>query len=313
MALPTYDQRMLIRNPFGPYYGTNSVPAVAVDLYDQEFPAFGRYNASLVFKNLFDFTRYDDDTLNRADGLTTPGSVVLGYATFMFAGSLRGLLAVDDSFTLTASALTGETVIVDDDGADVATVCTAELLGGSFYEKRVEWTHYDFDYSISARSIMQIAPPVVSSPFRLYYQTNILPATGVQLIGSTMASWSYGGYIWEPFSESVAPTLYGTPSGDDMYVLTLEVYCHSYADDDVEVTASGSVLGASSDASSKIVGSFDTYDAQITHNTSILTSLSWPPGDMSVSGTGGGSYGISATLSRVRVALYNDGYWNYAM
>jgi hypothetical protein len=224
-------------------------------------------------------------------------------------------MGVGDEVTITASALNGKTVIVDDSGADVVTLCTADLLSGSYYLKKIDGTNYDFSGFISGRSVFD--PAAVSSPFRSYYTTVILPATGVQLTASTLARWSSSHVTGYDFSENVAPTIYSTPNGDDLYILRLLLSCTA---EDVgsgpdTMTLDASVMGLSG----SYVGTWDgTYlggDGNES-STQILTSISWPPGDMSVSGTVDGYAGYfyaSAELYRVRVALYNNGYWNYSI
>jgi len=302
MALPTYETKFLLRCPFAEYEHAYHVPTVAVDLFDQPILVYGKHEQNLEFKDLYDFTRKDPagwagGAVETPRGLSAPGTVVPFASDFVTTHTVNS----------TASPMSGNTVIVDDDGNDIAILGTSELLSGSINE-----TADNLEYAISARSRV-ITPVPETTPFRFYYTTFHVPITS-GLTWERVARWGYSDNAFGDgsFSVTVSPTLdtLGPDEGGpivegDIYSLHLIVSVGTlgqFPETPHGGTITATVLGLTSSNESEWGDIWETHDGD-EYSIAIITTLPWPPGDMVVSGTyyNDARWSASAELFRARV------------
>jgi len=314
MTLPVYEPSTLLRCPFAEYEDAYHVPTVAADLFDQSSTVYGKHEQNLEFKDLYDFTRNDSGTRLTPRGLATPGTVVPYVSTFVshairFAvGVDVAGLASDESLLFTAVPMTGDTVIVDEAGDDIGILGTSELLSGSMYEKSYgPFSGIDFDYEISARSKV-ITPAPETTPFRLFHTTVHVPVESRAILKDRIARWSFGKDVFGAgsFSETVSPTTYSiTGEADDIYILRLRTSAVAETTSTPSTAdIAATVLGYTGNHAGDWTDPWISQDGD-EYTTEIITTFTWPPGNMSVSGnlTGAGGTVIAvAELYRIRVS-----------
>ena len=302
MTLPVHEPSTLFRSPFAEYEHSYHAPTVATALFDQPVAVYGKHDQNLEFKDLYDFTRKDSGTLQTPRGLSTPSNVVPYASTFAYGAM--------NSATSIAAPMSGNTVIVDDDGNDIAILGTSELLSGS-----VSNFAGIFEYEMSARSRV-ITPAPETTPFRLFYTTFHVPVEnlGVMQYGVVrVARWVYSDDAFGDgsFSATVSPTLDTLdldPDGGpivegDIYSLHLDTYIRS-RDKPGGGTITATVLGLTGSRTGDFGDPWITDDGD-SDSIAIITTLPWPPGDMVVSGTHHSTFGATwsaqAELFRIRV------------
>lgn len=225
MALPTYEQRKILRSPFA---GFDQPTQADAELFVTQ-PGGG------VFYTVYDATRNYEGDLYNAGSLIMPPAAIPLYSTFSVAPS-----DADDTywngktFTKTlASALSKATTVIDDSGSDIDDVVEAELASAeTSITKNAGGTITALSDSIVASSKLLV--PTNTKPFRLFYASRKSVATDIlrEYSGGpprVAASWNYTtsktenvtgpGTLTHSYSTAILGTLYYALSEDSIYVL----------------------------------------------------------------------------------------------
>jgi hypothetical protein len=168
MALPTYNQRTVLRSPF---LGFDTVlgPIPSAPFFAQ--PGHGLYH------ELYDATRDTAGNLYNAGGLALPPFTLPIESTFSaLCSDLNPAFWASKTFDVTLSGLaTGSTMIIDDSGANVASIVQSDFNAGEISVQfgalsgsSAPITNVSGNISGSSK-LLSLADP---KPFRLFYRTN---------------------------------------------------------------------------------------------------------------------------------------------